>query len=75
MLVIINQEDSGGYIQQNSIQKPYIGIESKLFHKKDCKLNTGKTKITIVEAKKKGYKPCTVCFPPKKNTEEKKTKK
>ena len=44
----------------------YIGIDSKLFHKKDCKLNTGKTGIIINEAKKKGYKPCKVCFPPKK---------
>ena len=40
----------------------YIKENGKKFHKRNCKLVSGKTGIKLSEAKKKGYEPCKVCF-------------
>ena len=40
----------------------YVKENGKKFHKKNCKLVSGKTGIKLSEAKKKGYEPCKICF-------------
>jgi methylphosphotriester-DNA--protein-cysteine methyltransferase len=42
----------------------YIKEGGKKYHKKNCSLvKTGKTRVTLSEALKKGYTPCKVCKP------------
>ena len=42
----------------------YIKEGGKKYHKKNCSLvKTGKTRITLSEALKKGYTPCKICKP------------
>ena len=40
----------------------YIRDNGKKFHKRNCKLVSGKKGIKLSEAIAKGYKPCKVCF-------------
>ncbi len=40
----------------------YVKENGKKFHKRNCKLVSGKKGIKLSEAKKKGYEPCKVCF-------------
>jgi len=42
----------------------YVKEKGKKYHKRNCRLVTGKTGIKLSEAKKKGYEPCKVCFTP-----------
>ncbi len=44
----------------------FIAQADKKFHKEDCKLAKDKVKMKLSQAKEKGYKPCTACFPPEK---------
>jgi competence protein ComEC len=43
----------------------YAVEKGKAYHKKNCTLKTGSKGMTLSTAKKKGYKPCKVCKPPK----------
>ena len=48
-----------------------ITPRGKKYHYKDCRTVRGKyTRLTIVQALKKGYKPCGVCTPPAKPVTE-----
>lgn len=40
----------------------YVKENGKKFHKKNCKLVSGKKGIKLSEATKKGYEPCKICF-------------
>jgi len=40
----------------------YVKENGKKYHKRNCKLVSGKKGIKLSEAKKKGYEPCKVCF-------------
>lgn len=40
----------------------YVRENGKKFHKKNCRLVSGKKGIKLSEAIKKGYEPCKVCF-------------
>ncbi|MEN8222516.1 MAG: hypothetical protein ABFR36_04580 [Acidobacteriota bacterium] len=40
----------------------YIKENGKKFHKRNCKLVSGKKGIKLSEATKKGYEPCKICF-------------
>ncbi len=40
----------------------YIRDNGKKFHKRNCKLVSGKKGIKLSEAIKKGYEPCKICF-------------
>lgn len=42
----------------------YAVEKGKSYHKKNCELKTGSKGMTLVAAKKKGYKACKVCKPP-----------
>jgi len=43
----------------------YIKEGGKRYHKKNCSLvKTGKTRVTLTEALKRGYTPCKICKPP-----------
>jgi len=43
--------------------KVYVTEGGKKYHKKNCSIvKTGKSETTLVEAKKKGYLPCNVCY-------------
>lgn len=42
----------------------YAVEKGKAYHKKNCKLKVGSKGMTLVAAKKKGYKACKVCKPP-----------
>ncbi|MFN8219760.1 MAG: hypothetical protein U0S12_06460 [Fimbriimonadales bacterium] len=43
----------------------YVTEQGKKYHQKNCRLKHGSKGIKLSEAKKKGYKPCEVCKPPK----------
>ncbi|MBC8065292.1 MAG: hypothetical protein H7Y17_10705 [Chlorobia bacterium] len=43
----------------------YAVEKGKAYHKKNCTLKSGSKGMTLAAAKKKGYKPCKVCKPPK----------
>jgi methylphosphotriester-DNA--protein-cysteine methyltransferase len=43
----------------------YCTEKGKSYHKKNCTLKHGSKGMKLSEAKKKGYKPCKVCKPPK----------
>ena len=40
----------------------YVKENGKKFHKRNCKLVSGKKGIKLSEAKKQAYEPCKVCF-------------
>ncbi len=40
----------------------YVRENGKKFHKRNCKLVSGKKGIKLSEAIDKGYEPCKVCF-------------
>lgn len=40
----------------------YIRDKGKKFHKRNCKLVSGKKGIKLSEAIDKGYEPCKICF-------------
>lgn len=43
----------------------YVTESGDKYHKEDCRfLKKSKIKLTLEEAKEKGYKPCSVCKPP-----------
>lgn len=50
---------------QNKKSLVYVTESGKKYHVKNCRLKHGSKGITLEEAKKKGYKPCEVCKPPK----------
>lgn len=43
----------------------YVTENGKKYHQKNCRLKHGSKGIKLSDAKKKGYKPCEVCKPPK----------
>jgi len=43
----------------------YCTEQGKAYHRKNCTLKHGSKGMKLSEAKKKGYKPCKVCKPPK----------
>ncbi len=43
----------------------YVTDQGKKYHVKTCRLKHGSKGIPLAEAKRKGYKPCAVCKPPK----------
>lgn len=43
----------------------YVTEKGKKYHQKNCRLKHGSTGVKLSVAKKKGFKPCTVCKPPK----------
>ncbi len=43
----------------------YCTENGKKYHRKNCRLKQGSKGMTLATAKKKGYKPCAVCKPPK----------
>lgn len=43
----------------------YVTENGKKYHQKNCKLKHGSKGVKLSVAKKKGYKPCTVCKPAK----------
>ncbi len=53
----------------------YIRKKGKKYHKKNCKLVKEKIGIKLSKAKKEGYEPCKICFPPKKAKDKKDIKK
>lgn len=40
----------------------YVKENGKKYHKRNCKLVSGKTGLKLSEAVKKGYEPCKACF-------------
>lgn len=43
----------------------YATAKGAKYHRKNCRLKQGSKGMLLSVAKKKGYKPCAVCKPPK----------
>lgn len=56
--------DENKVVKKSSETYVYIKEGGKKYHKKNCSLvKTGKTRVTLSEALKRGYTPCKVCKP------------
>lgn len=56
--------DDNKVTKKSSETYVYIKEGGKKYHKMNCSLvKTGKTRVTLSEAVKKGYTPCKVCKP------------